>query len=75
MPRFFVDSGQIENRTATVFGEDAHHISRSLRMAAGETVTLCDGEGTDYLCRLTEFLRLIPSAFCRLCRKEISWTR
>ena len=56
MPRFFVDSGQIENRTATVFGEDAHHISRSLRMAAGETVTLCDGEGTDYLCRLTEFL-------------------
>ena len=56
MPRFFVDSGQIENRTATVFGEDAHHISRSLRMAEGETVTLCNGEGTDYLCRLTEFL-------------------
>ena len=40
MPRFFVDSGQIENRTATVFGEDAHHISRSLRMAAGETFSI-----------------------------------
>ncbi len=56
MPRFFVDSGQIEDRNVTIFGEDAHHISRSLRMAVGETVTVCDGEGTDYLCRLTEFL-------------------
>lgn len=56
MPHFFVDSEQIENRTVTILGEDAHHISRSLRMAAGETLTVCDGAGTDYLCRLTEFL-------------------
>lgn len=56
MPRFFVDSGQIGNQTVTILGEDAHHISRSLRMAAGETVTVCDGAGSDYLCRLTEFL-------------------
>ena len=57
MPRFFVDSGQIDTLTATVTltGENAHHISRSLRMAAGETVTVCDGSGTDYLCRLRDF--------------------
>lgn len=58
MPRFFVDSGQIAAAAAkvTLTGENAHHISRSLRMAAGETVTVCDGSGTDYLCRLCEFL-------------------
>lgn len=55
MPRFFVGSGQITDTTVTLTGENAHHISRSLRMAAGETVTVCDGAGTDYLCRLTGF--------------------
>lgn len=56
MPRFFVDSGQIADGTVTLTGEDAHHISRSLRMACGERITVCDGEGTDYLCELTAFL-------------------
>ncbi len=55
MPRFFVDSGQIAGSTVTITGENAHHISRSLRMAVGETVTVCDGTGTDYLCRLSDF--------------------
>lgn len=56
MPRFFVDSGQIENGVVTLVGEDAHHVSRSLRMAVGETVEVCDGAGNDYTCRLTAFL-------------------
>ena len=55
MPRFFVEPGEIRDGMVTVTGENAHHIARSLRMAVGETVTVCDGEGTDYLCRLDGF--------------------
>ena len=56
MPRFFVTSTQIEGDTVTVLGEDAHHISRSLRLAAGEQITVCDMSRTEYLCELTDFL-------------------
>ena len=56
MPRFFVEKEQIQNGTVTILGEDAHHISRALRMAAGEYITVCDRQGTDYRCRLTGFL-------------------
>ncbi len=56
MPRFFVEKANIRERRVTVFGEDAHHISRALRMAAGEHITVCDAEGTDYDCVLTDFL-------------------
>lgn len=56
MPRFFVEKSNIRDGVVTVSGEDAHHISRALRMAAGERITVCDAQGTDYLCVLTGFL-------------------
>ncbi|MBQ3639022.1 MAG: 16S rRNA (uracil(1498)-N(3))-methyltransferase [Clostridia bacterium] len=56
MPRFFVSKDAIRNGVVTVSGEDAHHISRALRMAAGERITVCNAEGTDYDCVLTDFL-------------------
>lgn len=49
MPRFFTD--RIEAQY-TLTGEDAAHISKALRMRAGEKLTLCDGQGTDYLCEI-----------------------
>ena len=51
MPRFYIDPPAGD--TVILEGEDARHISRSLRMAVGEEITLCDGAGTDYLCRLS----------------------
>ena len=50
MPRFFVD----ERPEGQVFlgGEDGRHIAKSLRMRPGEALTLCDGRGTDYACRV-----------------------
>lgn len=48
MPRFFVRQNQIENGEITVLGEDAHHIARSLRMAVGEELTVCDMQGNEY---------------------------
>ena len=56
MPRFFVRAQQIEDGIVTILGDDAHHISRSLRMAAGETVTVCDMQKFEYECELTDFL-------------------
>jgi 16S rRNA (uracil1498-N3)-methyltransferase len=40
----------------TITGDDAHHLSRSLRAAVGDTVTLCDMAKCEYECELTEFL-------------------
>lgn len=56
MPRFFVQSTQIENGIVTVKGDDAHHISRALRMAVGEHITACDMQKNEYECELFEFL-------------------
>ena len=55
MPRFFVNQNQIEELYITMWGEDAHHISRSLRMAAGEHITVSDGEKYEYDCILEVF--------------------
>ena len=56
MPRFFADAEQIYSDTVVLTGDDAHHISRALRMATGERIVVCDGKGTDLLCELTAFL-------------------
>ena len=56
MPRFFVTSNQIVGDTVTITGEDAHHLSRALRCAVGDALTVCDMSRTEYECVLTEFL-------------------
>lgn len=55
MPRFFVSAEQIVDNTLTLTGDDAHHVARSLRMAAGETITVCDENAMEYECKLTSF--------------------
>jgi 16S rRNA (uracil1498-N3)-methyltransferase len=55
MPRFFVTKDQINDGAVTIFGDDAYHISRSLRMAAGEQITVCDMQKKEYTCVLEEF--------------------
>ncbi len=56
MPRFFVTKDQIEDGRVTLLGDDAHHVSRSLRMAAGEEIVVCDMQKNEYVCVLEEFL-------------------
>lgn len=46
MRRFFCDN--ITAATATISGDDAHHISRVLRMKAGDALSLCDGAGNEF---------------------------
>ena len=53
MPRFFVCEENIDGEYITLLGDDAHHISFSLRMAAGEEITVCDQRGNEYICELS----------------------
>lgn len=53
MPRFFMNSPLTVGDTAVIDGADARHIGGALRMAVGETLTLCDGNGTDYAATIT----------------------
>lgn len=55
MPRFFVRRDAVLGGVIRITGEDAHHISRSLRMAVGEAVTVCDMQKTEYECVLERF--------------------
>ena len=55
MPRFFVRQERISDGYISIIGEDAHHIARSLRMAAGEEITVCDMQGNEYNCRISSF--------------------
>ncbi len=49
MPRFFL-SASPESGYFEITGDDARHISFSLRMRCGEHLVICDGEGFDYDC-------------------------
>ena len=57
MPRFFVRREQIAQnddiKQIRIVGDDAHHIARSLRMAVGEKITVCDMQSLVYECTLT----------------------
>jgi 16S rRNA (uracil1498-N3)-methyltransferase len=52
MHRFFVDKAAIAGGAATLAGEDVKHIANVLRLRAGDTITLCDGEGNEYAARI-----------------------
>ena len=49
---FFCDE-QINSNTYTISGENAHHISKSLRMNIGEELTLCSCYKTEFTCRIS----------------------
>ena len=55
MPKFFVNKNQIDGDIIKIVGEDAHHISRSLRMAVGERITVSDNDACEYECVLETF--------------------
>lgn len=50
MPRFFADCDGGER--IALSPEDSKHISKALRMRVGESLTVCDGRGTDFECEI-----------------------
>lgn len=52
MARFFVSPGQIGPASVSIFDGDVNHIRKVLRMKEGDELTVSDGDGTDYFCRI-----------------------
>ncbi len=48
MPKFFAEKENITENTILLDGEEAKHILKVLRIQQGESITVCDGAGTDY---------------------------
>ena len=53
MPKFFIKKEDIKGNSVTITGTDATHIAKVLRTEVGETLTLCDGCGTDFYATVT----------------------
>ena len=52
MPRFFADNMEFDGGMFVISGDDARHISRSLRMKTGERIDVVR-LGKEYLCEIT----------------------
>ena len=57
MPRFFVDRSQVQNGEIVILGNDVNHIKNVLRMRPGDELSLSDGEGMDYFCKIMSIER------------------
>ena len=53
MPRFFVDRETLAGNFLVLTGENAAH-AKVLRLKNGDSVTLSDGQGTDYHCTVSD---------------------
>ncbi len=68
MAWFFTN--EIVGNSHSITGEDAKHISKSLRMKAGEKLTLCTEDGRRHECEITDFttdtvnVKVISSTIC-----------
>lgn len=66
MPRFFVDMPLGVGQEAVLTGENAAH-AKVLRLRSGDEVTLCDGQGTDFHCVISD---ISPDQICLVIEKE-----
>ena len=72
MPRFFITNPgeSIRENIITITGEDASHISRSLRMKCGEELYVSDFSGMEYKCEICGFedsnvqLKILEKRLC-----------
>ncbi len=54
MPKFFVNGESINDHTVILSGDNARHIGNVLRGKTGDVITVCDGQGRDYECEITD---------------------
>lgn len=50
MPRFFIEN--VSGDFINISGQDASHIVKSLRMKQGDSLTVCGGQGVDFICEI-----------------------
>lgn len=56
MYRFYVEPDQIGQEEIVIRDGDVNHIKNVLRLETGDWVVACDKEGTDYVCRIRQFI-------------------
>ena len=66
MPRFFVDRSQLGAHFTVLQGDQAAH-ARVLRLSRGDQVTLCDGDGNDYQCVVSD---ISPEQICLVVERQ-----
>lgn len=54
MHRFFASGSSITDSAVRLEGDDVKHITKVLRLGIGDRISVCDGEGTDYICAVSE---------------------
>lgn len=54
MPKFFVTPDKIIDNHIIIDTDDAAHITRVLRLGAGDGITVCDSQGNDYDAEIME---------------------
>jgi len=52
--KFFVTPEEIGESSIILTGDDHTHISRTLRMRRGEKIVICDSNGTDFYCTISD---------------------
>ncbi|MGA9287968.1 MAG: 16S rRNA (uracil(1498)-N(3))-methyltransferase [Anaerobacillus sp.] len=64
MQRYFIPPSSIDENHVIIEGEDVKHISRVMRMTAGDRIICCTEDGKSALCRIEEiesdFVKTIP---------------
>ena len=55
MQKFFVRASDIRDGYVTLSGSDGVHVSRSLRMAKGDKIAVCDMQRREYDCVIEDF--------------------
>ena len=54
MPKFFVNSEQINNNEIKIIGNDVNHIKNVLRLSINDKIKICDKDGhVNYNCRIS----------------------
>ena len=54
MPKYFTEPENIKDGFIEIFSDEAKHILNVMRMEIGDTLTICDGQSNDNLCRICE---------------------
>lgn len=72
MHRFYVSEEQVAKDTLVIVGSDVNHIKNVLRLSQGEEIMVCDGNSTDYSCRIVSIEP--DKVLCQIERKESSKT-
>lgn len=70
MYRFYVEADCISNDIITITGSDVNHIKNVLRLEKGDWLIACDGDGRDYVSRISE----ISSEYVRLGVEKVQET-